>query len=199
MTRDEAVNELNMKYGYKPDIDDPIHPGDTSTPGTTDVALTINYKLLLCLQNTITSWLTIFNENMRRIDLAMHDIALRTSIDGEVPPEAIEDLIKLNESMAEAQTKISTIENTINQMEDELVNLQALQGDVAVLKQNYINLDTAVTALNLIYTSLQQDVQKLQNNLTSLEQRFGDLETKVLEDEGKISSLEDRVTALENA
>lgn len=186
-------------YAQKPDTDDPIHPDNPSTPGTTDVALTINYKLLLCLQNTITSWLTIFNENMRRIDLAMHDIALRTSIDGEVPPEAIEDLIKLNESMAEAQTKISTIENTINQIEDELVNLQVLQGDVAVLKQNYINLDTAVSALNLIYTSLQQDVQKLQNNLTSLEQRFGDLETKVLEDEGKISSLEDRVTALENA
>lgn len=175
------------------DVFDPIHPDGVITPGKTDVDFTINYKLLLVLKDTYTSWLTIFNANMNRIDFALHSIALRTSVDGEVPPEALEEIVRLSGEVVEIKESISTVENTIHQIEEQLVTLQTMQGDVSILKQNFVNLDRTVGAMQLLITSLQQDIQKLTANYEGLEQRVTAVEDKVL----KLETLEARVQALE--
>lgn len=167
---------------------DPIHPEDPTNPGLpNEEELTVNYQLILNTGRTITSWLTIFNVNMNKIDDALHNIALRTSIDGQVPPEAIEDIIKINGQLAQLQKQLSTVELDTTQLQEQVTSLQLLQPDVAILKQNYINLDTTVSALQTVITSIQQSLAKLETNVETLS-------TNVYQD---LETLNTRVTTLE--
>lgn len=154
---------------------DPIHPDVPSIPEPPETSLTPNYKLLLNLGNTITSWLTIFNTNMSIIDNAMHNLELRTSIDGEVPPEAIDDIVKLNAA-------VSLLQKTLEPIPEQITNIQTIlatnTSDIGTLKINYTNLDTIVSTLKVTLQSLQESVEKLQNNYTSLDERVTALENK---------------------
>lgn len=163
---------------------DPIHPDVPPVPGPDETGYTPNYKLLLVLRNTVTSWLTILNTNMALIDTAMHNLELRTSIDGQVPPEAINDIIKLNEQVAELQETVKQIAiNTAN-----ITNLQTQvttnTTDIATLKVNYTNLDTRIVTLAASLQNVQETLEKVQTNLLTLT--------------GSVTDLETRVTALEN-
>ena len=156
---------------------DPIHPDIPEFPDT-ELQLTPNYNLLLMVKDTITSWLNIVNTNMLKIDTAMHDLTLRTSIDGEIPPEAIEDLIRLEANLTSLSSTVEKHDEDIDDIEHQLLNLQTLSTDVSVLKQNYINLDTKMTAFETRLDMLQATVTKLDNNYNALEERVAALEQK---------------------
>lgn len=155
---------------------DPIHPDVPEIP-TTEYGETPNYKFLLSLKDSITSWLNYMNTNLLKIDTVMHELALRTSIDGKVPPEAIESLIQVEKELVILNSTVETHSNELDAIEQQLLNLQTLQADVSILKQNYLNLDTKVTAFETRLDSLQTSIAKLSTNFDSLEERVVALES----------------------
>lgn len=168
---------------------DPIHPEPTPTPSN-EYGYTDNFKLILNKENTITSWLQIFNTNMKKIDDIMHSLELRTSIDGEVPPEAIEDILKLQELVQGLQADLKAVDDELHLVITQVAELQSLRPEVDVLKQNYINLDKSSTAHSLTITALQQSVQKLEvavEPIPDIQSQIEALTARVTELEGKVT------------
>lgn len=156
---------------------DPIHPGEPDVPSIPDDYTTPNYHLLLWKKSTITSWLTQLNKNMLKIDVIMHNLALRTSIDGDVPPEAIENIITINEEIAKINNTIEPLVEQVNLMQQSVNNLQTqmttVLADVGTLKINYVNLDTRMSTVESTQQNITSTVEKIENN-------YNDLNTRVM-------------------
>lgn len=165
-------------------MSDPIH-GNPNTPTTGVEQTTPNYHLPLWQNNTVTSWLVDLNYAMSTIDFVMHNLALRTSIDGSVPPELFSTVEQLEKDVAE----LKTVALRMTQAEENITNLQTqtanLIQDTNTLRINYNNLDTRMSTAESAIQNLQSDVDKIQNNVN------------INSDE--IESLKARVTALENS
>lgn len=190
---------------------DPIHPEPPINPDTPvlEYGETTNYKLLLMLKDSLSSWLRVFNVNMEKIDVLCHNLELRTSIDGEVPPEAIENIIKLNEEVSEIKGALRTLTDEYNMTAEQVTNMTTqiatLMGDTQVLKNNYVNVDGRVTLLESRMSNVDASLAKLtetintiQNTLAAHGERITSLNGRVTENATSITSLEDRVAALES-
>lgn len=170
---------------------DPIHPDDPVTPPEPDRGVydkTPNYEFMLHLPESMTSWLTVFNTNMLKIDTAIHSIALRTSIDGDIPPELSNDVDKLLADVADIN---NTIKEHTEQLELYLESITSLQTNttrnttnIQTLFTNYTNADTRLMTLENAFTDLRSTVEKVSNNLESLTDRVETLEQKVATLEG---------------
>ncbi len=145
---------------------DPTHQntGAQTVPGVE----TPNVKLILMMKDTITSWLNIFNTNMSRIDTAVHNIELRTSINGEIPPEISEDIIKLNASNAELKELVKSHAQTIDLLTESVTNLQTQSAtntaDIRTLLTNYTNIDTRLSTLQATVSDNSRRITKLETN-----------------------------------
>lgn len=170
---------------------DPIHP-DPSQPGTGDTDKTPNYQLLLNRADTITSWLTIFNVNMTAIDIIMHNLALRTSINGEVPPEAINDIIKLNEQVAALQDQVKQIPLLAEQLANLTTTVNTNSTDINTLKINFTNADTQIATINVRLAGLQESVEKCQMNIATLNDTLTDVQNSLTSLEARVKALEDK-------
>lgn len=159
---------------------DPIHPDEPTINPSEGFGLTTNYEFLLFNRGTPTGWLQGFNVNMNKLDAIIHALQLRSSIDGEVPPEAINDIIKLNEEVASMKEEIQTLQERSADYGTRITTLEtdsATQGaDIATLKQNYINADVRLTTMATQISSIEDTLQKLQTNYTALEARVAALE-----------------------
>lgn len=164
---------------------DPIHPD------TGDTDKTPNYQLLLNRADTITSWLTIFNINMSKIDIIMHNLALRTSVNGEVPPEAIDDIVRLNGQVVALQEQVKQIPLLTEQLANLATTVTTNSTDINTLKINFTNADTQISTINVRLQGLQESIEKCQTNISTLNDTLSALNTN-------ITNLETRVTALEN-
>ena len=153
-------------------MSDPIHGGVIPMESTP------NYRLPLWKANTITSWLQQMNYAMLTIDTIMHNLTLRTSIDGSVPQELFSTVEQLEKDVAEFKEAAEAVTNLQTQMANVL-------SDVATLRINYNNVDTRLTTVESAIQNLQSDIDKVQNNVN------------INSDE--IVALENRVKTLENS
>lgn len=161
---------------------DPIHPGDTNPPAGVQQT-TPNYNLPLWQNNTVTSWLVQLNYAMQTIDTVMHNLALRTSIDGTVPPELFSTVEKLEQDVAELKNvalRVTHAEESITNLQTQMANLLS---DVNTLRINYVNLDTRMSTAESSIQNLQGELDKIQENvnsntatLTAIESRVSNLE-----------------------
>lgn len=144
---------------------------------------TPNYKLPLWQHNTVTSWLIQMNYAMTQIDTVMHNLALRTSIDGDIPEELISAVEKLESQVNELQAtaeKVVLQESQIASIDSRLTTAQA---DISTLMINYKNLDTRMNTAENVLSNLQNEFDKLQETFNQHITEY--------------NSLADRVAALE--
>lgn len=139
----------------------------TSSDTQKNVFQTENYQLPLWQGNSVTSWLTTMNYAMQRIDSVMHDLALRTGVDG-LPDEAVEEVVRLSNQMQEVREDLNTIIEDVGNMLITIGNLQTSITDlttrVQTLTVNTVNLDTRMVTIESRYTDLEARVSKLENN-----------------------------------
>lgn len=164
---------------------DPIHgnmnppaPGDYSTP---------NYQLPLWQSDTVTSWLGQMNYAMSRIDTVMHNLALRTSIDGTVPEELFSTVEQIEKDIAELKTsalRITQLEESVTNLQTQMANV--LQ-DLNTLRINYVNADTRISTVESSITNLQGLYDKVQANVNDNSEDIDKLETRVSALEGSSS------------
>lgn len=157
---------------------DPIHDGDCNQ--TTDLDYnTPNYKLPLWKNNTVTSWMSQMNYAMATIDTVMHNLALRTSIDGSVPPElfsTVEQLEKDVAALKDVALRMTQAETNITNLQTQMANV--IQ-DVGTLLINYNNLDTRMTTAETAIQNLQGEINEVQSNVDSNLDAIQALETRV--------------------
>lgn len=157
---------------------DPIH-GDGNQPEFNPDYNTPNYRLPLWKNNTVTSWLVQMNYAMRTIDTVMHNLALRTSIDGSVPPELFSTVEKLEQDVA----ALKDTALRVTQAEANITNLQTQMAtviqDVGTLLINYNNLDTRMTTAETAIQNLQGEINRVQNNVDANLDAIHALETRV--------------------
>ena len=163
---------------------DPIHDDNNQPPSYTGIEYTTpNYKLPLWKNSTVTSWMVQLNYAMTTIDIVMHNLALRTSIDGSVPSELFSTVEQLEKDVA--QLKDTALRMT--QAEDSITNLQTQMAnviqDVSTLRVNYTNLDTRMSTVESVIQNLQGEIDKIQVNVNN--------------NSSEIEALKARITALE--
>lgn len=150
------------------------YPG-TTQPENVSPYQTPNYKLPLWRDTTVTSWLGDMNDAMSKIDTVMHRLELRTSIDGQVPPEAIEELANLSESVNTMKTTLENVSSDLLALQTTYTNQQAqittLTAVTNNVQANYVNLDTRMETAESAIQNIQNAIQKLQENLTTLTER----------------------------
>lgn len=184
--------ETNTFKGY-----DPIHPEPpiTPEPPALEYGETTNYKLLLMLKDSLSSWLRVFNVNMGKIDVICHNLALRTSIDGEVPQEAIDNIIKLNEDVSKLKGELLKLTDdyrlTGEQVENLTTQMATVIGDTQVLKNNYVNIDGRVTVIESRLSNIDSTLAKLTESVNNIQATLNGHTERIL-------SLDGRITALEN-
>lgn len=163
-------------------MSDPIHGGQTPE---TDEYSTPNYKLPLWKSRTVTSWLTQMNYAMTTIDTVMHNLALRTSIDGTVPPELFSTVEQLEKDVAE----LKNVALRVTEAEEAISRLQTTMAiatqDINTLRINYNNVDTRMTTAESAIQNLQTQIDKVETNantnfddITALTARVEVLESK---------------------
>lgn len=150
-------------------------PGCCPTPIVPEQRVTPNYKLPQWDATTVTSWLTQMNYAMLTIDTVMHNLALRTSFDGEIPPELISDVERLNAQMQTVAAQVADFDGRIALLETKQTSMETslatAKQDIGTLQVNYSNLDTRVSTLELQMTNLTANVNKIAENLDTLTQR----------------------------
>lgn len=142
---------------------------------------TPNYHLPQWRENDVTSWLVQMNYAMMAIDLALHGLALRTSIDG-LPTEALESIEKLEKDMAAAQTTLFELVTTVTSLNQTVANQQTQLATIATqittLTTNYVNCDTRLSTMEAALEGVKTSVEKVTENLNSLTDRVQALEDK---------------------
>lgn len=159
-------------------MSDPIHGGDCNQTTDLDYS-TPNYKLPLWKQSTVTSWMSQMNYAMATIDTVMHNLALRTSIDGSVPPElfsTVEQLEKDVAALKDVALRMTQAETNITNLQTQMANV--IQ-DVNTLRINFNNIDTRMTTAESAIQNLQADVDRIQQNVNTNSTDIADLKQRV--------------------
>lgn len=159
-------------------MSDPIHGGDCNQTTDLDYS-TPNYKLPLWKQSTVTSWMSQMNYAMATIDTVMHNLALRTSIDGSVPPElfsTVEQLEKDVAALKDVALRMTQAETNITNLQTQMTNV--IQ-DVNTLRINFNNIDTRMTTAESAIQNLQADVDEIQQNVNTNSTDIADLKQRV--------------------
>lgn len=159
-------------------MSDPIHGGDCNQTTDLDYS-TPNYKLPLWKQSTVTSWMSQMNYAMATIDTVMHNLALRTSIDGSVPPElfsTVEQLEKDVAALKDVALRMTQAETNITNLQTQMANV--IQ-DVNTLRINFNNIDTRMTTAESAIQNLQADVDEIQQNVNTNSTDIADLKQRV--------------------
>ena len=159
-------------------MSDPIHDGDCNQTTDLDYS-TPNYKLPLWKQSTVTSWMSQMNYAMATIDTVMHNLALRTSIDGSVPPElfsTVEQLEKDVAALKDVALRMTQAETNITNLQTQMANV--IQ-DVNTLRINFNNIDTRMTTAESAIQNLQADVDEIQQNVNTNSTDIADLKQRV--------------------
>lgn len=157
---------------------DPIHGGDGNQTTDLDYS-TPNYKLPLWKHSTVTSWITQMNYAMTTIDIVMHNLALRTSIDGSVPPElfsTVEQLEKDVAALKDVALRMTQAETNITNLQTQMANI--IQ-DVNTLRINFNNIDTRMTTAESAIQNLQADVDNIQENVNTNSDDIANLKQRV--------------------
>ena len=187
----------------------PLPPCRPPKPGCTSNS-TPWYGLPQWAAGDVTSWLMQMNGAMLRIDTIMHDLALRTGING-LPDDLVSCVAKVSQDVEVIKCTIGEMSNKQANIDLLMQNLStqfsAMKTDVASLTLSVTNLDTRIMTVDskadgmkndivLLKTDLNmlsKTVQNLTSNFTSFQnsvnQSIAELQTSVLENSNGVTAL----------
>lgn len=186
---------------------DPIHP-DLPAPPAEPIRRpnTPNYKLPLWRSDTVTSWMTDLNYAMSKIDTIMHNLELRTGIEGSPSQELADEVIalreevnKLNETKDEYLPRFTAMEQNYVAMNALLTTLTS---DMNVLRNNQLTLDSKMDSVLAEISTLRARIDKLDVNFTAHVDEFNefvnDMHTRLDDIEEINSQQNENITTLSN-
>ena len=129
------------------------------------------YNLPLWKASTVTSWLQQMNGAMIRIDSILHNLALRTGING-LPDDVVNCVQKLAQDMAEVQCTVSQLTNEGANTKLLLQNTQTAMGsvqtDISTLQLSVTNLDTRLMTIASSQDNVKNSINIVKSDLTML-------------------------------
>ena len=147
---------------------------------------TRNYGLPLWKASDVTSWLTQMNAAMMRIDEVMHDLALRTGVNGVADDLAksvgllLNDVEVLKCNMSDINNKAASNELLMQNMTTQM---SAMHTNMSSLELTLTNLDTRIMTVESknqnqdnSMTLLKSDLQQVSAGLKSLREAIGEYE-----------------------
>ena len=147
----------------------PCPPKDRNTPW---------YGLPQWSPATTVSFLVTMNNAMMCIDSALHNLALRTGIDG-VPSDLVTTVEKLELETKDLKMRISELNVDSDNFELKLANMTksitTIQTDISTLIINTSNLDTRMTTQEMKSTQFNGTLTKLQENIASIMETVGSI------------------------
>lgn len=172
-----------------PPVLPPICPPKPPCPPNDCSNHTPYYGLPQWKASDVTSWLMQMNGAMLRIDTILHDLALRTGING-LPDDLVTTVSKLcgdvevlKCSMGELTNKQANIELLMQNINTQF---SAMKTDVASMQLSLTNFDTRLmtvdskaNALKNDVTMLKSDVNMLSSTLQGLQKNFTEFQLSV--------------------
>ena len=148
----------------------PLPPCRPPKPGCTSNS-TPWYGLPQWAAGDVTSWLMQMNGAMLRIDTIMHDLALRTGING-LPDDLVSCVAKLSQDMEVVKCTIGEMSNKQANVDLLMQNLNtqfsAMKTDVASLTLSVTNLDTRIMTVDSKADGMKNDIVLLKTDLNML-------------------------------
>lgn len=160
----------------------PCPPRPGCTPGCSDQ--TPNYGLPLWKASDVTSWLMQINGAMLRIDTIMHDLALRTGING-LPDDLVSTVSKLNQdvevlkcSIADLGNKTASTELIVQNMNTQVA---AIKTDLSSITINLTNLDTRLMTVDTKTENLENKMTLMRSDVNMIQQSINNLQSNMLQ------------------
>lgn len=143
---------------------------------------TPNYGLPLWKASDVTSWLMQMNGAMLRIDNIMHDLALRTGING-LPDDLVTTVSKLCQDVAVLNCTVGELSNKqANQdllMQNMNTQFSAMKTDIASLQLSITNLDTRVMTVDSANQQNRNDITLIKSDLNMLSKTVTNLSSNL--------------------
>lgn len=167
----------------------PPMPPTFVAPPHTHGQHTKNYGLPLWRASDVTSWLTQMNAAMMRIDEVMHDLALRTGING-MPDDITASVSELLRDTEVVKHTVADLSNKAANQEllyqNAITQLTALKTDVGSLQLSLTNLDTRIMTAeskseNVMQaiTLVKSDMQTLNTAVKAFRESYGDFQLSI--------------------
>lgn len=132
---------------------------------------TRNYGLPLWKASDVTSWLMQMNGAMIRIDEVLHDLALRTGING-LPDDVISTVQRLSQDVEVLKCTVSDVTNKSANIELLMQNMNtqfgAMQTDLSSMQLSITNLDTRIMTIDSSNTQNKNNITLLKSDLNML-------------------------------
>lgn len=143
---------------------------------------TPNYGLPLWKASDVTSWLMQMNGAMLRIDNIMHDLALRTGING-LPDDLVTSVSKLCQDVGVLNCTVGELANKqANQdllMQNMNTQFSAMKTDIASLQLSITNLDTRVMTVDSANQQNRNDITLIKSDLNMLSKTVTNLSSNL--------------------
>lgn len=148
----------------------PLPPCRPPKPGCTSNS-TPWYGLPQWAAGDVTSWLMQMNGAMLRIDTIMHDLALRTGING-LPDDLVSCVAKVSQDVEVIKCTVGELSNKQANVDLLMQNLNtqfsAMKTDVASLTLSVTNLDTRIMTVDSKADGMKNDIVLLKTDLNML-------------------------------
>lgn len=160
----------------------PCPPRPGCTPGCSDQ--TPNYGLPLWKASDVTSWLMQINGAMLRIDTIMHDLALRTGING-LPDDLVTCVSKLTQDVEVLKCTIGELGNKTASTELIVQNMNtqvaAIKTDLSSITINLTNFDTRLMTVDTKTEGLENRVTLMRSDVNMIQQAVTNLQSNMLQ------------------
>lgn len=155
----------------------PPVPGCTpNPPGCSNH--TPNYGLPLWKASDVTSWLMQMNGAMLRIDTILHDLALRTGING-LPDDLVTTVSNLCQNYEVLKCTVSEMGNKQANLELLMQNLNtqlsAMKTDVSSMGISINNFDTRLMSMDSVTKALRNDIVLIKTDMNMLNKTLTNL------------------------
>lgn len=152
----------------------------------------------------VTSWLMQMNGAMLRIDTILHDLALRTGING-LPDDLVTTVSKLCGDVEQMKCTMGELTNKQANVELLMQNINtqfsAMKTDVASLQLTMTNFDTRLMAVDSKANALKNDVTLIKTDINMLSSTVKNLQSNFtqfqMEVQQSIAGMETRFPELE--
>lgn len=160
----------------------PCPPRPGCTPGCSDQ--TPNYGLPLWKASDVTSWLMQINGAMLRIDTIMHDLALRTGING-LPDDLVTCVSKLTQDVEVLKCSVGDLSNKNASTELIVQNMNtqvaAIKTDLSSITINLTNLDTRLMTVDTKTENLENKMTLMRSDVNMIQQSINNLQSNMLQ------------------
>lgn len=173
---------------------------------------TRNYGLPLWKASDVTSWLTQMNAAMMRIDEVMHDLALRTGVNGVADDLAksvgllINDVEVLKCNMSDINNKAASnellMQNISTQMSAMHTNMSSLELSMTNIDTRIMTVESANKNQDNSLTLVKADLKMLADTVKSFREAFGEYQLatnkSIAENSAAIESMQGDVKMLQH-